>query len=305
MELHLLPILTCLSLVVVVSNASLPSEVYWKLALSYTPMPKAVRDLLQLNSMEGGSSINVSKVVLNAIPADVFIKYQNPLAVDTPTEDQPQDTSRKGYFLEKDLHSTTKMKMHFRKTTNEATFLPRQVADSIPFSSDKFPEILNRFSLKQDSEEAEIMKETIQDCEQPALEGDSRFCATSLESLIDFSISKLGKNIKLISNGVEMGSQEYELGVGVKVVADKSVVCHKQKYPYAVFYCHAIHKTRVYTLPFVGTEDGTKAEVVASCHIDTSAWNPKHAAFQVLKVKPGTVPVCHFLPRDDLIWVPK
>ena len=66
--------------------------------------------------MEGGSSINVSKVVLNVIPTDVFIKYQNPSAVDTPTEDQPQDTSRKGYFLEKDLHSTTKMKMHFRKT---------------------------------------------------------------------------------------------------------------------------------------------------------------------------------------------
>ena len=113
--------------------------------------------------MEGGSSINVTKVVLNAILSDVFIKYQNPSAVDTPIEDQPQDTSRKGYFLEKDLHSTTKMKMHFRKTTNEATFLPRQVANSILFSSDKFPEILNRFSLKQDSEEAEIMKETIQD----------------------------------------------------------------------------------------------------------------------------------------------
>ena len=41
--------------------------------------------------MEGGSSINVSKVILNAIPADVFIKYQNPSAADTPTEDQPPE----------------------------------------------------------------------------------------------------------------------------------------------------------------------------------------------------------------------
>ena len=55
----------------------------------------------------------------------------------------------------------------------------------------------------------------------------------------------------------------------------------------------------------MGTQDGKKAEVVASCHMDTSAWNPKNVAFQVLKVKPGTVPVCHFLPRDDLIWIPK
>ncbi|KAJ9702397.1 hypothetical protein PVL29_004232 [Vitis rotundifolia] len=175
--------------------------------------------------MEGGSLINVSKVVLNVIPGPVYIGYGKLSTPDTLTEDQPQDTSRKGYFLEKNLHSTTKMKMHFRKTTNEATFSPRQGADFIPFSSDKLPEILNRLSLKEDSEE------------------------------------------------------EYELGVGVKVFVDKSVVCHKQKYPYAVFYCHAIHKIRVYTLLFVGTEDGVKAEAVASCHIDTSAWNPKHVAF--------------------------
>ncbi|KAJ9702388.1 hypothetical protein PVL29_004224 [Vitis rotundifolia] len=221
--------------------------------------------------MEGGSLINVSKVVLNAIPGPIYIGYGKLSAPDTLTEDQPQDTSRKGYFLEKDLHSTTKMKTHFRKTTNEATFLPCQGADSILFSSDKLLEVLNRLSLKEDSEEAEIMKETIQDLR-----------------------TNPGRRF-----------QEYELGVGVKVVADKSVVCHKQKYPYAVFYCHAIHKTRVYTLPFVGTEDGAKAEVVASCYIDTSAWNPKHVAFQVPKVKPGTIPVCHFLPRDDLIWIPK
>ena len=118
---------------------------------------------MNLDSMEGGSLINVSKVVLNAIPGPVYIGYGKLSAPDTATEDQPQDTSRKGYFLEKDLHSTTKMKMHFRQTKNEATFLHRQVADSIPFSSDKLPEILNRFSLKEDSEEAEIMKETIQD----------------------------------------------------------------------------------------------------------------------------------------------
>lgn len=242
---------------------------------------------------------------ISTIPGDTYVTYQNPSAADTLTEDHSQEPSRKGYFLEEDLHSNTKMKMHFRKSTNRASFLPREVANSIPFSTDKFSEILNRFSLKQDSEVAKIMKDTLQVCEQPALEGDSRLCATSLESLIDFSISKLGKNMKVLSNEGEMGSQEYELGDGVKVVADKSVVCHKQRYPYAVFYCHAIHKTRVYTLPFVGTQDGTKAEVVASCHLDTSAWNPKHTAFQVLKVKPGSVPVCHFLPRDDLIMISK
>ncbi|KAM0005498.1 putative BURP domain-containing protein [Helianthus debilis subsp. tardiflorus] len=50
--------------------------------------------------------------------------------------------------------------------------------------------------------------------------------------------------------------------------------------------------------------DGKKMNAAAVCHIDTSKWNPKHLAFQVLKVKPGTVPVCHFLPEDHVAWVP-
>ena len=68
--------------------------------------------------MEDGSSINASEIVLNDFPGNDYVQYQNPSAAETPTEDRPQDTSGKGYFLEKDLHSSTKMKMHFKKTTN-------------------------------------------------------------------------------------------------------------------------------------------------------------------------------------------
>ena len=59
------------------------------------------------------------------------------------------------------------------------------------------------------------------------MDGESRFCATSLESLIDFSTSKLGRNVNVLTNEVKTGSQEYEFGVGMKKVEDKSVVCHK------------------------------------------------------------------------------
>lgn len=52
-------------------------------------------------------------------------------------------------------------------------------------------------------------------------------------------------------------------------------------------------------------ENGAKVEAVAVCHKDTTAWNPKHLAFQLLKLKPGNIPVCHFLPKDNLVWVPK
>ncbi|KNA03061.1 hypothetical protein SOVF_212750, partial [Spinacia oleracea] len=45
-------------------------------------------------------------------------------------------------------------------------------------------------------------------------------------------------------------------------------------------------------------------EAVAVCHMDTSQWSPNHASFRVLKIKPGSSPVCHFFPADNLVWVP-
>ena len=197
---------------------------------------------------------------------------------------QAQDGLNIGnFFLQTDLHPGTKMVLQFPQTTNEAMFLPRQVADSIPFSSKKLPEILNRLSVKEKSAEAELMKKEIEECEEPAMDGESRFCATSLESLIDFSTSKLGRNVNVLTNEVRMGSQEFEFGVRMKKVADKSVVCHKMNYPYAVFYCHTFTKTRTYMIPLAGA-DGSKSKAMAACHSDTSAWHPQHVPSKCSKL---------------------
>lgn len=211
------------------------------------------------------------------------------------------------FFLEKDLHQGTEMKLQFTKNDQKATFLPQQVADSIPFSSNKLPQILNEFNVKSDSEEAEDMKQTLSECENEGIEGEEKYCATSLESMVDFSTTKLGKKVKAILTEVNAKEttllQKYMIKGAKKLAADKAVVCHKQKYVYAVFYCHKTVSTRAYAVSLVG-EDGTEAKAVAVCHTDTSKWNPKHLAFQVLKVKPGSVPVCHFLPEDHVVWVP-
>uniref|UniRef100_A0A0A9GGQ9 BURP domain-containing protein n=1 Tax=Arundo donax TaxID=35708 RepID=A0A0A9GGQ9_ARUDO len=82
---------------------------------------------------------------------------------------------------------------------------------------------------------------------------------------------------------------------------DRLVACHAKPYAYAVFACHLTQQTRAYSVSMLGM-DGTAVEAVAVCHADTSGWNPKHVAFQVLKVKPGTVPVCHFLAQDHVVW---
>ncbi|GKU87132.1 hypothetical protein SLEP1_g1581 [Rubroshorea leprosula] len=224
-------------------------------------------------------------------------------ATETQVHDNPNVAL---FFLEKDMHPGRVMNLHFPENTETATFLPRQVAKQIPFSSEEYKEVLKQFSVKPRSVEAEIMKNTIEECEQPGIQGEERHCATSLESMIDFSISKLGKNVNAISTEVEnQTQQEYTIEAGAKKMAgEKSVVCHKQNYAYAIFYCHETITTRAYLVPLEGA-DGTKAKAVAVCHTDTSAWNAKHLAFQVLKVKPGTFPICHFLPQDHIVWAPK
>ncbi|KAA8525304.1 hypothetical protein F0562_007159 [Nyssa sinensis] len=318
MEFHLLPIFTFLSLALVASHATQSPEAYWKSVLPNTPMPKAVRDNLHPEWIEDKStSVDVGKGGVNVDAGQGTPSSATPskgtnvgvgkggVVVNTgskrklvyvgvkpgadqfvynyaATEDQLHDNPNVAlFFTEKDLSSPKKMTMAFTK------------------------KILNHFSVKPDSMEAAMMKKTIKECEEEGIKGEEKYCATSLESMIDFSRSKLGTNIQAISTAVEKENdqmQQYSI-VGVKKMAsDKTVVCHKQNYAYAVFYCHKTQTTKAYLVSLVGA-DGTKAKAVAVCHTDTSAWNPKHLAFQVLKVKPGTVPVCHFLPEDHIVWV--
>nr|XP_043613320.1 BURP domain-containing protein 3-like [Erigeron canadensis] len=225
------------------------------------------------------------------------------------TDDQLKDDPNVAlFFLENDMHHGNAMSLHFTRTnTPSVTFLPRKVADKIPFSSKDLPELYTRFSIKPDTIESESMKKTINECEDKGLEGEKKYCATSLEAMVDFSTSELGKKVKVVSTEVRARKptpmQKYTIEGAKKLAADRAVVCHKQKYPYAVFYCHKTTTTKAYTVSLVG-EDGTRAKAVGVCHTDTAKWNPKHLAFRVLKVKPGTSPVCHFLPEDHLVWVP-
>ena len=194
------------------------------------------------------------------------------------------------------------MRIRFANSGTKVSFLPRQVAESIPFTSDKIPEILKYFALEVNSKEARVIRDAIGGCEDPNMEGEEKFCATSLESLIDFNVERLGQNVRVIST--EAGKkQEYTVSAEVRMIGDdKAAVCHKMRYPYSVHYCHVIADTEVDEVPLVGA-DGAKVKAVTVCHLNTSAWSPDHMAFQVLKIKPGPA-VCHFLDSDTLIWVP-
>lgn len=55
-----------------------------------------------------------------------------------------QDPNVALFFLERDLHSGNKMNLHFSKPTIHQPFLPRQLANSTPFSSKNPPRMRGR-----------------------------------------------------------------------------------------------------------------------------------------------------------------
>ncbi|KAK3165354.1 hypothetical protein QOZ80_1AG0032140 [Eleusine coracana subsp. coracana] len=262
----------------------------------------------------GGTTVGVGKggvgVHVNPKKKPVYVPvgpFQYMYAAsETQLHDDPNGAL---FFRERDLRAGTKMTLQFGTTAGAGPrFLPRAEAEAVPFSTEEAPEILARFHVYPDSVQAAEMAQTLRDCEARPVEGERKACATSLESMVHFATSSLGTNhVTAVSTVVaKEGSPRQEYAVtGVKPAAgggtDSLVACHAEPYPYAVFACHMTRATRAYSVSMRG-EDGTAVEAVAVCHTDTAGWNPKHLAFQVLKVKPGTVPVCHFLPQDHVVW---
>ncbi|XP_008795038.2 BURP domain-containing protein 5-like [Phoenix dactylifera] len=290
-------IVSLLSLMVLVfavslSQAALPAEIYWRRVLPKSPMPRVIVELLHA---QGGNVM--------------VINPYRPLYYSVSTALQfPSDPTL--FFLEKDLHPGAGMNpgLSFTRTLSGAAFIPRAQADGIPFSSDKLLEILHRLNVLPNSELAKEVKTTLSDCEEAAIEGEHKYCATSLESMVDFVLSELETDdVRAMATTVHgdmeaARKQQYTVAPsGVRrTPGTKLLTCHPEPYPHIVYYCHLTTATKAFLVTLVG-RDGTAVEAVAACHSDTSNWKP--VFFEVLGVKRGT-PICHFLPQDHLIWTP-
>ncbi|KAJ4788130.1 BURP domain-containing protein [Rhynchospora pubera] len=193
------------------------------------------------------------------------------------------------------------MKLYFTRTIAAgASFLPRQVADSIPFSSSMLPDILSHLSVSPSSEMASSIKKTIAECEAKPLAGQLKLCATSLESMVDFAKYGLkSSNLRAMSTSVAKATSQIQKYTITGVKASELVACHALAYAYPVFHCHTTTAS-TYTMSLTGA-DGTKVQALAACHVEAAAGDHA-AAYEELGAKPGTVPVCHFLPQDDLLW---
>uniref|UniRef100_A0A0E0HPE7 BURP domain-containing protein n=1 Tax=Oryza nivara TaxID=4536 RepID=A0A0E0HPE7_ORYNI len=226
-------------------------------------------------------------------------------------------------------------------TTSLPAFLPRHVADAIPFSADRFADVLAMFAPASLAMAREI-RWALDTCGQRAaalLPGEKAGCATSLESLADLAASLLGtRDVRAFSaadlptdaattparrgryNVTSVRELSAMAGSGSSSSSEPApaavVACHDLTYPYAVFYCHSTKPTAAYAVTLVAATTGggdgegeaaspAKMEALAVCHLDTSRWRADNPFFVAHGVKPGEVSVCHFLTKLSIVWVPR
>ncbi|TKY67544.1 RAFTIN 1A [Spatholobus suberectus] len=239
---------------------------------------------------------------------------------ETSPKNDPKESSnadhteafKTGFFALDDLHIGNVMTLQF-PIQEVSHFLPRKEAEAIPFSISQLPSVLQLFSIPEDSPEANAMRGTLGQCEGEPITGETKICATSLESMLEFVDTIIGSEAKrnILTTSYPTASsvplQKYTiLEISEDINAPKWVACHPLPYPFAIYYCHFIATgSKVFKVTLGGENGGNKIEALGICHLDTSDWSPDHILFRQLGIKPGKAPVCHFFPIKHLMWVPQ
>ncbi|XVE66847.1 hypothetical protein DITRI_Ditri08aG0112700 [Diplodiscus trichospermus] len=217
------------------------------------------------------------------------------------------------FFRIKDLKFGKKLPIFFPHVDPAKSFhfIPRKQADSIPFSTKAFTYLLDFFSIPKGSPQADAMKETLTSCEMKGDDEEIKYCATSIDSLLEFASNIFGSDssFKILRTPLTKEStpvfQNYTVLDWKEQAAPMVIACHNLAYPYAVYFCHSQKaETKVFMVSLEG-DNGDRVDAVTVCHMDTSLWDPNHLSFRLLKVKPGTSEICHFFPSDDLVMVPE
>lgn len=239
-----------------------------------------------------------------------YYKYSLPASsVAARATEELADTKMAVFFREEALRVRQSLPFRFpAAVTAPLGFLPRHIADAIPFSSSALPGVLAQFNVAEGSAQAAKMEETLGMCEDPGLEWEAKFCATSLEALVEGAQGVLGTRsiTEMISRVPRAGSplQPYTIRAVQPVRGSSFVGCHQKEYPYTVYMCHSTGPARAYKVEMEGA-GGDKVTLFSVCHTDTSEWDKDHVAFRFLDTKPGGPPVCHVLPYGHILWAKK
>ncbi|KAM7276708.1 hypothetical protein ACFE04_018574 [Oxalis oulophora] len=187
------------------------------------------------------------------------------------------------------------------------TFLPRTISSKLPFSTLGLSTMKRIFHASDNSPTERMLVNAATECERAPSRGETKSCVGSIEDMIDFATSVLGRNV-VARTTENVGGSKQEIMIGrVKGInrgqLTKSVSCHQSLYPYLLYYCHSVPKVKVYEADILDVKSKTIINHgVAICHIDTSAWSPSHAAFVSLGSSPGKIEVCHWIFENDMSW---
>jgi len=115
-------------------DISPPTEKYWYSRLPNTPLPRALLGYLLQPGHYPSISTEFANEKLSAGATQRTYK-QGYIKHKTAIKSALPDSTI--FYLYNDLHPGKRMRIHFTNSGTKVSFLPRLVAESIPFSSDK------------------------------------------------------------------------------------------------------------------------------------------------------------------------
>ncbi|KAL3614864.1 hypothetical protein CASFOL_040525 [Castilleja foliolosa] len=133
----------------------------------------------------------------------------------------------------------------------QRSFLPRVIVSKLPFSTSKITEMKKIFRVGEDgSGMSKMMIDALADYERAPSARETKRCVASIEDMIDFVTSVLGRNVVVRSMNTTQGYNRKVMLGNVKGVnggqVTKFVSCHQSLFPYMLYYCHSVPKVRVY-----------------------------------------------------------
>eukprot|EP01018_Ginkgo_biloba_P034252 Gb_24176 [translate_table: standard] len=187
------------------------------------------------------------------------------------------------------------------------TFLPRELSSQLPFSTKQLPELLTILKIDRNSSMPQMMASTLEECEV-IRENEIKKCATSVEDMVDYATQLLGPQLSIVdtTRAAKLAEGETVTLVDVSLRSseeDEAMGCHDIPFPYSVYYCHSIPKTKSYQVTWKGANNEL-IRAAAVCHMDTTDFDPAHPSFALLNMKPGEGEICHWLYNGNFIWVP-
>jgi len=234
--------------------------------------------------------------------------YTKPSSTNTVTSLVKNLVEPGKFFRERMLKEGTVMPMpDIRDKLPSRSFLPRSILAKLPFASSKLNNMKQVFNVSKNSFMEKMIVDSLSECERAPSKGEIKRCVGSLEDMIDFATSILGRNVTVRSTENVNGSNNNVMVGQVREVNGGNVTelvsCHQSLFPYLLYYCHSVPNIRIYEANLLDPKSKVKINHgVAICHLDTTAWSPTHGAFMALGFGPGQIEVCHWIFENDMTW---